>query len=99
MEDVLDTYELPYNPNVPVVCMDEMPYQLLGDSREPLPTRCGDTQKIDYKYIRNGTCSVFAFIEPLAGRHHVSARPHRTAIDWLKRLNILLMRCIPKLKK
>ena len=42
MEDVLDVYELPYNPKRPVVCMDEKPYQLLGDAREPLPMRPGD---------------------------------------------------------
>ena len=46
MEDVLDVYELPYNPERPVVCMDENPYQLLGDARKPLPMRPGDNQKI-----------------------------------------------------
>lgn len=52
MEDVLDIYETPYNNNRPVVCMDEKPYQLLGEAREELPARCGDTGKIDYEYIR-----------------------------------------------
>ena len=47
MEDVLDVYELPYDSSRPVVCMDEKPYQLLGDAREPLPMRPGDNQKID----------------------------------------------------
>ena len=65
MEDVLDVYELPYNPERPVVCMDEKPYQLLADAREPLPMRPGDNQKIDSEYVRNGTCSIFAFVEPL----------------------------------
>lgn len=99
MEDILDIYELPYNPNVPVVCMDEMPYQLLGDSREPLPARCGDTQKIDYEYVRNGTCSIFAFIEPLMGRHHVSARPQRTAIDWAEEIKYLVDEMYPEAEK
>ena len=44
MEDILDIYEMPYNPAVPVVCMDEKPYQLLGEARGPLPMRPGDTQ-------------------------------------------------------
>lgn len=57
MEDVLDVYELPYNPERPVVCMDEKPYQLLGDARKPLPMRPGDNQKTDSEYVRNGTCS------------------------------------------
>ena len=47
MEDVLDIYELPYDSSRPVVCMNEKPYQLLGDAREPLPMRPGDNQKID----------------------------------------------------
>ena len=72
MEDVLDVYELPYDPMYPVVCMDEKPYQLLDDVRQPLPVRPGDNQKTDSEYKRNGTCSIFAFVEPLGGRHHVS---------------------------
>ena len=71
MEDVLDVYELPYDPMYPVVCMDEKPYQLLDDVRQPLPVRPGDNQKTDSEYKRNGTCSIFAFVEPLGGRHHV----------------------------
>ena len=51
MEDVLDIYELPYDPMRPVVCMDEKPYQLLDDVREPLPVRPGNNQKIDSEYL------------------------------------------------
>ncbi len=90
MEDVLDVYELPYDSTRPVVCMDEKPYQLLGDAREPLPMRPGDTKKIDSEYVRNGTCSIFAFIEPLGGKHHVSVREHSTATDWAEKI-ILVM--------
>lgn len=89
MEDVLDVYELPYDPQRPVVCMDEKPYQLLGEAREPLPMRPGDDLKIDSEYVRNGTCSIFAFIEPLGGRHHVSVREHRTATDWAEEIKYL----------
>lgn len=89
MEDVLDVYELPYNPMRPVVCMDEKPYQLLGDTREPLPMRPGDDRKIDSEYKRNGTCSIFAFVEPLGGKHHVSVHEHRTAIDWAYEIRYL----------
>ena len=89
MEDVLDVYELPFNPDVPVVCMDEKPYQLLGESRESWAMRPGDNKKIDSEYVRNGTCSIFAFIEALAGRHHVSVREHRTAIDWAEEIKYL----------
>ena len=89
MEDVLDVYELPYNPARPVVCMDEKPCQLLGDVREPLPMRPGDDLKTDPEYKRNGTCSIFAFVEPLGGKHHVSVHGHRTAIDWAQEIQYL----------
>ena len=90
MEDVLDIYEKPYNPALPVVCMDEKPYQLLGEIREPLPMRPGDTPKTDFEYIRNGTCSIFVFNEPLGGVRHVSVRERRTAVDWAEEIKYLV---------
>lgn len=99
MEDILDVYELPYDPTMPVVCMDEKPYQLLGDARKPLPMRSGDTKKIDSEYVRNGTCSIFAFIEPLGGKHHVSVREHRTATDWAEEIRYLADEMYPDAKK
>ena len=82
MEDVLDVYSRPYNPLYPVVCMDEKPYQLLGESRESLPMEPGSKKKLDSEYVRNGTCSIFVFNEPLAGWRHASVREHRTSEDW-----------------
>lgn len=99
MEDVLDVYELPYDPISPVVCMDEKPYQLLDDVRQPLPVRPGDNQKTDSEYKRNGTCSIFAFVEPLGGRHHVSVHEHRTAIDWAMGIKYLSDEMFPDAKK
>lgn len=90
MEDILDVYERPYDPRTPVVCMDEKPYQLLGEVREPLPMRSGDTQKMDSEYTRNGTVSIFVFVEPLGGVRHVSVREHRTAIDWAEEIKYLV---------
>ena len=55
MEDVLDVYSRPYDPLHPVVCMDEKPYQLLGESREPLPMKPGSKKKLDSEYERNGS--------------------------------------------
>jgi len=99
MEDILDVYEMPYNPELPVVCMDEKPYQLLGDSRKPLPMPPGDDAKIDSEYVRNGTCSIFVFTEPLVGCRHVSVREHRTAIDWAEEIRYLLIECYPQNEK
>lgn len=51
--------------------------------------RPGDDKKVDSEYTRNGTCSIFAFIEPLGGTHHVSVREHRTAKDWAEEIRYL----------
>ena len=99
MEDVLDVYELPYNPMRPVVCMDEKPYQLLGDAREPLPMRPGNDRKTDSEYVRKGTCSIFAFVEPLGGKHHASVHEHRTAIDWALEIRYLADEMYPDAEK
>lgn len=95
MEDVLDIYELPYNPKAPVVCMDEKPYQLLGEIRDSWAMRPGDNKKIDSEYVRNGTCSIFAFVEPLGGKHHTSVREHRTAVDWAHEMKYLVDKMYP----
>lgn len=99
MEDVLDIYELPYNPDVPVVCMDEKPYQLLGEARDSWAMRPGDNKKVDSEYVRKGTCSIFAFVEALAGKHHVSVREHRTAIDWAEEIKYLVDVMYPQKEK
>lgn len=99
MEDVLDIYELPYNPLIPVVCMDEKPYQLLDDVREPLPMRPESNQKIDSEYKRNGTCSIFAFVEPLGGKHHVSVHDRRTAVEWAQEIKYLSDEMYPEAEK
>ena len=99
MEDILDVYEMPYDPLFPVVCMDEKPYQLLGETRDSWAMRPGDNKKIDSEYVRNGTCSIFAFIEPLGGRHRVSVREHRTAVDWAEEIKYLVDEMYPNTEK
>jgi hypothetical protein len=99
MEDILDIYELPYNPLQPVVCMDEKPYQLLGEAREPLPIRKGSNQKIDSEYVRKGTCSIFVFTEPLSGIRHLNVRERRTAIDWAEEIKYIADVRYPNVEK
>lgn len=99
MEDVLDVYEQPHDSFRPVVCMDEKPYQLLGEARDSWAMRPGDDKKVDSEYIRNGTCSIFAFVEPLGGRHHVSVREHRTAADWAEEIKYLVDEMYPDAEK
>jgi hypothetical protein len=69
---------------------DEKPYQLLGHARDPIPARPGHDLKQDSEYVRHGTCSIFVWAEPLAGRRRVDARPRRTRIDWADEIDALL---------
>jgi hypothetical protein len=90
MEDVLDVYARPHDAAVPVVCMDEKPYQLLAHARDPIPAAPGRDRKEDSEYVRHGTCSIFCWVEPLAGRRRVIARRQRTRIDWAHEAEHLL---------
>jgi hypothetical protein len=63
MEDVLDLYHKPYDPESPVVCMDETNRQLVSETRVPIPTKPGQVARYDYEYERNGVADVFMFTE------------------------------------
>ncbi|MCL0093472.1 IS630 family transposase [Dehalococcoidia bacterium] len=90
MEDVLELYHLPYDPQIPLVCMDEQPVQLIKERRDPLPAEPGKPARVDYEYERNGTANVFMFTEPLNGRRGVSVREHKTGLDWAYAIKSLL---------
>jgi hypothetical protein len=82
MEEVLVVYALPYDPEHPVVCMDETCKQLIGEVREPISCEPGKPERIDAEYVRNGVAEIFLEVEPLAGRRHVKATEHRARTDW-----------------
>lgn len=82
MEDVLDLYAQPYDPSRPVVCFDEMPVQLVSETRRPLPAEPGQPERYDYEYRREGTANVFLFFQPLAGWRHVKVTAQRTKCDF-----------------
>jgi hypothetical protein len=82
MEEVLETYEKPYNPSCPVLCMDEQPVQLLKETRRPIPATARHARRVDYEYERAGTANIFLFAEPLAGWREVTVRETKTKIDW-----------------
>lgn len=82
MEDVLQTYQLPYDPRFPVVCMDEASKQLIGEVQCPLPVRPGKAKCVDYEYERKGVCNLFVCCEPLRGWRHVTVTDRRTKRDW-----------------
>lgn len=82
MENLLDLYAEPFDPLRPVVCFDELPYQLLGDCIEPLFPEPGRCYREDYTYERQGTCNFFMIFQPLAGWRHVKITDRRTALDY-----------------
>lgn len=77
MEDVLEVYHRPYDPQRPVICLDEQPTQLIGETRTPIPLQPGQPQRYDYDYERIGTANNFMIVEPLAARSaSAPTKPH-----------------------
>jgi hypothetical protein len=90
MEDVLEVYKRPYDPDCPVVCMDEQPTQLIKETRRPVPAEPGKPERVDFEYERNGTANNFMFTEPLGGWRKVNVRARKTAVDWAHEIQELL---------
>ena len=82
MEDVISVYEMPYDPDYPVVCMDETCKQLIGEVHESIPCAPGRPARVDHEYVRNGVVEIFLEVEPLTGKRHVEATEHRKKKDW-----------------
>ena len=82
MEEVLETYAITYDPQHPVLCMDEQPVQLLKETRVSIPATKEHGKRVEYEYERNGTASIFMFAEPLSGFRQTTARKRRTKVDW-----------------
>ena len=99
MEDVLDVYHRPYDPQRPVVCLDECSKQLIGEVREPLPPKPGQMAKYDCEYERKGTANVFMAVEPLAGQRTTQVTERRTRVDWARFVQMLLMTVYPLAEK
>ena len=99
MEDIIEIYAIPYDPDIPMICMDEQPVQLLGEKLKPIPMKPGKLVKEDYEYVRNGTCSIFIFTEPLNGWRHVVASERRTKKDWARLIWELLEVHYPDAKR
>jgi len=90
MEDLLDLYAEDFDPLRPVVCFDELPYQLVAETCLPLPMQPGKPLRYDYEYRRNGTCNLFMFFQPLAGWRHVEVTEQRTKRDFAYRMKDLV---------
>jgi len=99
MEALLDVYELPYDPDYPVVCMDESSKQLVGEVTAPIPGKPGATIRIDDEYVRCGVSQLFIEVEPLTGKRHVVATERRTKKDWALQIQAMLDQRYPEAKK
>ncbi len=82
MELVLDVYKTPYNANIPVVCMDESPKQLIKETRIPIERKPGSDAKEDYEYERCGVANIFMANEPLSGKRYVKVTEKKTKAEW-----------------
>lgn len=99
MEDVLTVYQQPEDPKRPLVCLDEKPQTLHGETREPLPLAPGKPARHDYEYERNGTANLFMIFAPLAGRRRVKVTKRRTAHDFAQVIQELVDEDYPAAEK
>jgi hypothetical protein len=82
MEEVLEVYERPYDPEQPVVCLDEKPITLHAEVRPASPAVPGREARRDNEYERCGTANVFCAVEPKAGRPFTFATPDRSGFEF-----------------
>lgn len=99
LEDVLEVYTRPYDPEQPQVCVDEVSKQLVKDITPPVPMQPGQAAREDYEYERCGTANLFLICEPLAGRRHVKVTDRRTSADFALVLRDLSDVHYPEAKK
>jgi len=99
MEDVLEVYKRPYDPKRPLLCIDEMPKQLLMDVEEPLPMFPGNPKRIDYSYKRGGVADLFMLFEPLAGKRHIEITDQRRRVEWAEVMRIVSDELYPEAEK
>ena len=82
MEDVLEVYHRPHDPERPLVCLDETSKQLIVETRAPIPAKIGRQERHDYEYERNGVANLFMMFAPLEGWRYVKVTERHTAIDY-----------------
>lgn len=99
MEDVLDVYKRPMDPQRPLVCMDECSRQLIGEVRAPSPAKPGKPARRDFEYVRNGTCHLFVFCAPLLGWRRMAVTERRTRRDWAEQVRRLVEDDFPDAEK
>jgi uncharacterized small protein (DUF1192 family) len=99
MEDILDAYQRPHDPECPMVCVDETSKQLIAETRVPIAAKPGRAARYDYEYRRNGTANLFMMFAPLEGWRHVKVTDRHTALDYAQVLKELADTHFPNAKK
>lgn len=99
MEDVLDVYQRPRDPDRPLVCLDESSKQLLAETRAPIPMKPGRPARCDYEYQRGGTANLFMVFAPLEGWRLVKVTDQRTAVDYAHMLRDIADKHFPEARK
>jgi hypothetical protein len=99
MEEVLEVYTRPHDPEIPLVCLDETSKQLVAETRTPVPMKTGIPTRIDYEYERNGTANLFMMFAPLEGWRFIKVTERRTAVDYARVLKDLSDAHFPHAKK
>jgi hypothetical protein len=99
MEDVIEVYHRPHDPDRPVVCVDETSKQLIVETRTPIPAKPGRPKRVDHEYQRGGTANLFMMFAPLEGWRHVKVTDRRTAVDYALVLKELSDTHFPQVSK
>jgi hypothetical protein len=89
MEDVIEVYHRPHDPDRPVVCVDETSKQLIIETRTPIPAKPGQPRRVDYEYKRNGTANLFMMFAPLEGWRQVNVTDRHAGVDYAQILKEL----------
>jgi len=99
MEDILDVYTRNYDETSILICQDEVPRQLIGETRKPVPPGRGKIARYDTEYKRNGTCEIFMFSAPLKGWRRAEVTERRTRVDWARQIKKLITVDFPHIKR
>jgi hypothetical protein len=99
MEDVLEVYKRPFDPKRPLLCIDEMPKQLLMNVEEPLSMSPGNPERTDYSYKRGGVADLFMLFEPLAEKRHIEITDQRRRVEWAEVMRIVSDELYPEAEK
>jgi transposase len=99
MEHIIDLYNRKHSTEIPLICLDETPVQLIGETRKPIPAKPGQPRKFDYEYRRNGVVNLFVVFDPQIGWRHVEVTDRRTKQDFARFIKKIVDEYYPNAKK